>query len=97
MSAADIERCIKSIREKVVSITDSDPVFAAVVHEYNLTRREADMLRYLRHNAGNDEIATELFLSTETIKVHVRNLLKKLSIENRIDVAKWLDEYEKKM
>ena len=91
MSAADVVRIISVIREKVVIMADSDPVIASVVHEYKLTRREADMLRYLRRNASNDIITAELFLSEETVRIHVRNLLRKLDIENRQDVSYWLE------
>jgi len=44
---------------------------------------------------ANDEnqTAAELYLSEETVRAHVRNVLKKLSIENRQDVSKWLYEY----
>jgi DNA-binding NarL/FixJ family response regulator len=93
MSAAEVANSISIIREKVVSMADSDPVIASVVHEYKLTRREADMLRYLRYNSGNDIITAELFLSEETVRIHIRNLLKKLDLENRQDVSDWLESY----
>jgi|GEM_PF-5980198 len=95
MSAADVALCVRAIREKVVSMADADPVVAAVVHEYKLTRREADMLRFLRRNAATDEIASELYLSEETVRKHVRSLLEKLSIDDRKNVAGWLERYGK--
>ena len=51
------------------------------------------MLKYLQRKAGNDVIAAELFISGETVRIHVRKLLKKLAVESRKDVASWLEEY----
>jgi len=87
----------KAIRQKLNLISDPDPVIAAVTAEYKLTKRETQMLRYLRNNTGNDEIAAELYLSEETVKGHVRNLLMKLAVEKRHNITDWLDEYGRKL
>jgi len=93
ISAVEVARRVNSIREKVSGKAGADPVIEAVTHEYNLTGRESEMLRYLHDSAGIDIIASELYLSPETVKIHVRNLLKKLSIESRHGVSDWLDNY----
>ena len=54
------------------------------------------MLRYLRRGAGNDEISAELYLSDETVKTHIRNLMLKLPVVNRHDVKDWLENYDTK-
>ena len=93
ISVAELELIVSAIREKVVGIADTDPVVTAVVRDYKLTGREADMLRCLRQNMGNEAIAGELFLSDETVRKHMRSLLKKLPVERRQDVPAWLDSY----
>ena len=93
ISAVEYSRRVSAIREKVSGMAEADPVIEAVADEYGLTRREADVLVYLRRGAGNDIITDELYISEETVRSHVRNVLKKLLIENRQDVARWLDEY----
>jgi two-component system nitrate/nitrite response regulator NarL len=50
------------------------------------------MLKYISRNLTNAEIAEKLSLSEETIKTHVRNLLRKLSQKNRFKVREWLKE-----
>lgn len=95
-SADEVKRKVSAIREKVIRGSDPDQTVAAVAHEYKLTRRETDVLRLLRQNEGNDMIAAELVVSDETVRTHVRNVLKKLSLEKRQDVAAWLDAYEMK-
>ena len=48
-----------------------------------LTRRELDILILLGKNATNLQIADELYISENTVKVHVHNILDKLQLRNR--------------
>jgi DNA-binding CsgD family transcriptional regulator len=93
INAADFNQHEKSIRQKLNLMSDPDPVIAAVVAEYKLTKRETDVLRYLGRNVGNDEIAAELYLSEDTVKVHVHNLMKKLPEKKRSRIPEWLESY----
>ena len=49
----------------------------------NLTQRELDVLELLVSGQANREIAKSLFVSEETVKTHVKNLLAKLGAEDR--------------
>jgi NarL family two-component system response regulator LiaR len=52
-----------------------------------LTERELDVLRWVAKGYSNKQIATELSVSTTTVRTHVSNLLRKLSLENRTQLA----------
>ncbi|MCI7480117.1 response regulator [[Pasteurella] aerogenes] len=49
-----------------------------------LTDREMDVLRLIATGLSNKQIAAQLFISEETVKVHIRNLLRKLNVHSRV-------------
>jgi DNA-binding NarL/FixJ family response regulator len=52
-----------------------------------LTARERDILRLLAQGRENSAIASELVISSATVKTHVARLLDKLELENRVQAA----------
>lgn len=53
----------------------------------SLTPRERETLRHLARGASNKEIARSLDLAESTVKVHVQNILRKLSLHSRVQAA----------
>jgi ATP/maltotriose-dependent transcriptional regulator MalT len=53
----------------------------------NLTRREREVYELLAEGRSNKEIARSLFIVESTVKVHVRHILKKLSVRTRTEAA----------
>lgn len=52
-----------------------------------LTQRQDEVLQFVQSGSSNKEIARELKLSEATVKLHVRQLMKKLGASNRTQVA----------
>lgn len=52
------------------------------INDY-LTSREKDILKFVSAGLTNKNIADELYLSENTVKKHVTNILNKLKLENR--------------
>lgn len=53
--------------------------------EYNLSKRESEILDYLAKGFRYKEIADQLFLSTETVRSHVHHIYRKLQVSSRTD------------
>ncbi|MCI5764243.1 response regulator [Actinobacillus porcinus] len=50
----------------------------------SLTDREMGVLQLIATGLSNKQIAGKLFISEETVKAHIRNLLRKLNVHSRV-------------
>ena len=80
---------IKRIAQGEVILSDSiKNLLLERTHEENpldsLTDREMGVLRQIATGLSNKQIAAQLFISEETVKVHIRNLLRKLNVHSRV-------------
>jgi DNA-binding NarL/FixJ family response regulator len=62
-------------------------VVPAAGSSHALTTREEEILRELANGATNKEIANTLSISEHTVKIHLKNILKKLHMNNRTQAA----------
>jgi DNA-binding NarL/FixJ family response regulator len=62
---------------------------AATQGGVQLTPRETQVLRLVAMGLSNQEIADSLEISVETVKEHVQNLLRKISLNDRTQAAVW--------
>ena len=56
-------------------------------HSQRLTEREVGVLRLVTEGKRNREIATELGISENTVKFHLKNIVEKLHAQNRAELA----------
>lgn len=61
----------------------------------DLTNREEEILLLISKGLSNKEIARKLDIVETTVKVHVKNLLRKLNLRSRVEAAVWVVERQK--
>lgn len=54
-----------------------------------MTTREREVVGLIAEGLGNKDIAHRLHLSTDTVKSHVHNILEKLALHTRLEIAKF--------
>jgi LuxR family transcriptional regulator, positive regulator of biofilm formation len=54
-----------------------------------LTLKETQILRLIAEGASNKDIARKLKIATNTAKVHVYNIFRKINVKNRLQAALW--------
>lgn len=59
-----------------------------------LTHRELENLKLIAAGKSNKDIANKLGITEATVKVHVKNLLKKLQLKSRVEAAVWAIEHK---
>jgi two-component system nitrate/nitrite response regulator NarL len=81
-AAAGMLRCIATLRQQ--------PTNGVLT----LTRREREIADYVAAGCSNKDIANVLSVALPTVKTHVRNILRKLSVSRRTQVAAALDAHQ---
>ena len=73
------------IARKVVSSFQKNEISKIKTKVALLIKRENEILHLLSKGLRYKEIADQLFLSTETIRTHIRNIYEKLQVNSRTD------------
>ena len=85
--------------EKVLPPVLTNSLFTAIVESavkrgadlhdssVDLTAREREVVQLISEGFSNKEIATRLHIATHTVKSHVHNILEKLALRTRLEIA----------
>jgi DNA-binding CsgD family transcriptional regulator len=73
-----------TLHDKLIDTMPNDPTIITTIE---LTEREKEILRLVATGTGNKEIARQLFISSNTVKVHVRNIFAKIGVATRTEAA----------
>ncbi len=58
----------------------------------SLTKRELEIAELISHGLTTHQIAAKLFIADRTVETHVTNILNKLGLGSRIQLARWIAE-----
>ena len=98
IKGASIDRLLKAIAAAAEGATYLDPQIGRQVLKHlsppsptgnvaNLSQRETEVLKLIVEGYSNPEIASKLFLSANTVKTHVRGIMNKLAVDDRVQAA----------
>jgi PAS domain S-box-containing protein len=71
----------------VFGLLEGQPEESAVAPHPHLTPRQTEVLRLLEQGRSTKQIATELSLSTETVRNHIRRLFRALGVNSRLEAV----------
>lgn len=82
------ERYLASLEKSLYESVGEEPNTLAD-DEFNLSKRERQVLRFLASGFTNKDIARLLCISPHTVKTHVVNVFNKLGVNDRAQAAVW--------
>jgi LuxR family transcriptional regulator, maltose regulon positive regulatory protein len=65
-----------------------DPDQAAALVVEPLTEREREVLRHLSGMLNTAEVASEMYISVNTVKTHLRSIYRKLAVAHRSEAVR---------
>ncbi|MBW4681717.1 MAG: response regulator transcription factor [Microcoleus vaginatus WJT46-NPBG5] len=98
IKGASVDRLLTAIEAAYEGATYLDPQIARKVIDHlkppapagnfaQLSQRELEVLKLMVEGLTNPEIATHLYLSPNTVKTHVRGIMNKLAVDDRVQAA----------
>jgi DNA-binding NarL/FixJ family response regulator len=101
VKGTSVERLLAAIAAARDGASYLDPLVARLVLDHlksptnsadaiavgQLSQREVEVLKLMVEGRSNPEIATVLYLSPNTIKTHVRGIMNKLAVDDRVQAA----------
>lgn len=67
---------------------------AEAIAAVRLTVREREVIAQIAQGRSNKEIAAQLQMSAHTVKSHVRNIMEKLALHSRLQIAAYAHDHE---
>lgn len=81
MSAAIASKTLKLLKQSS-DIISEDPQ-----EDFNLSKREVEVLEFLKKGFDYIQIAEKLFISPFTVRKHIENIYKKLQVNNKMQAV----------
>ena len=78
-------------KQTIVNSTfdESDPF----LKQFQLTKRETELLQFIKQDFTNQQMANHLHLSIYTVETHRKNIMQKLNLKNPVELSKFIIQY----
>lgn len=74
-------------KEIYIQKEEDTPLDEAALARLNISKRELEVLQLMAEGLSNQEIASRLFVSLNTIKTHSSNLFEKMDVKRRMQAV----------
>ncbi len=82
----------ESLFTQIVKCAVNGPGSVKVMESVDMTQREQQVIELITSAMSNKEIAQKLHLSTHTVKSHIHNILEKLALHSRLQIARYVHD-----
>jgi two-component system nitrate/nitrite response regulator NarL len=89
-SVAEGEKCFPHKPQPVNSTFDETDPF---LKQFQLTKRETELLQFIKQNYTNQQMANHLHLSIYTVETHRKNIMQKLNLKNPVELTRFILQY----
>jgi DNA-binding NarL/FixJ family response regulator len=93
VSADDVVHAIRQSFERSIHLRPLGGPASEEMESLGLTRREVEILRLVGEGHTNKQIARTLWVTEHTVKFHLSNIFRKLSIANRAEARRWAERH----
>jgi len=82
-------RMTQSLFSQIAAFVDTSAP-ARIIEDVRMTRREREVVELIGEGLSNKEIAQRLNIASHTVKSHVRNVMDKLALHTRLQIAAYI-------
>jgi len=97
---AELLQTIKSVSQGQSCFPYKQPAKSSAFDEpddflkqFQLTKREFELLQFIKQNYTNQQMASHLNLSIYTVETHRKNIMQKLNLKNPVELTKFILQY----
>ncbi|WP_143065145.1 response regulator transcription factor [Mucilaginibacter gossypiicola] len=84
------QRCFPGKQAAVNAMPNEPDPF---LKQFQLTKRETELLQFIKQNFTNQQMAEHLHLSIYTVETHRKNIMQKLNLKNPVELTRFIMQY----
>jgi len=97
---AELLQVMRSVAQGQLCFPCKQPVVNSMPNEpdpflkqFQLTKRETELLQFIKQNFTNQQMADHLHLSIYTVETHRKNIMQKLNLKNPVELNRFIMQY----